>query len=463
MISSFRKKYIGDRAFYARTLALLIPMVLQNLITNFVSMLDNIMVGQVGTEQMSGVSIANQFVFIFNITIFGAVSGPGIFGAQFFGKGDHEGQKYTVRYRIGICSIVIAIFAFIFFQWHDELISLYLSADDAPEISAATLGYARDYMMVIILSLIPFGIGQAYSSVVRECGETKIPMYGSLAAVGINLLLDYGLIFGKLGMPELGVVGAAWATVIAKFVEAGVVVLWAHIKPEKNKYVVGLYKSMRIPKPLFKDILIKGTPLLFNEFLWVISISLIAQCYSTRGLDVVAARNIGGTLTNLFNVVYIQMGACIAIMLGNVLGAGRKQEAIAMSKKLIFFSIFLSVLVGILAIPFAFFFPAFYNTTDQVKGLATFIILITALAMPVWAYTNACYFTLRSGGKTGITFIFDFSFSWFIMIPIGFILAYLTDIDFYWLFGILTFSEIIKCIIGFFMVRSNIWVQTIVN
>lgn len=462
-MKKLKKKYIGDRAFYGKTLALLVPMILQNLITNFVSMLDNIMVGQVGTEQMSGVSVANQFIFIFNITIFGAVSGPSIFGAQFFGKGDHEGQKYTVRYRIYICSLIIAAFAAAFYFWNEPLLRLYLSADDSPEVAERTLGYAIEYMKIMIFSLIPFGIGQAYSSVVRECGETKIPMYASLAAIGVNLALDYGLIFGKFGLPQLGVRGAAYATVLAKLIEALVVIVWAHAKREKNKYAIGLFSSLKIPKDLFVQMVIKGFPLLINEFLWVISVSLVAQFYSLRGLDVVAARNIGSTLTNLFNVVYIQMGACISIMIGNKLGAGEHELAKDMDNKLVAFSLFLSTAVAIISIPFAFFFPNLYNTEPHVRELATFIILASAGAMPIWSFTNACYFTIRSGGRTGITFLFDFTFSWLIMIPLGYALAHFTDIDFKLLFIIVTYSELIKCVIGYYMVRSNMWLKTIVN
>lgn len=222
----FKNKFIGDRLFYKNVLFMVIPMILQNLITNFVSLIDNIMVGQIGTEQMSGVSIVNQFMFVFNITIFGAVAGPSIFGAQFFGKGDSDGQKYTFRFRLMVCAVIITIAAILFSLFDTQLISLFLSKDDTLEKIAETLKYGKQYMRIMLFSLIPFGISQAYSSVIRECGETKIPMIGALSAVGINLLLDYGLIFGKFGLPEMGVAGAAVATVISKCTEALVVAVW---------------------------------------------------------------------------------------------------------------------------------------------------------------------------------------------------------------------------------------------
>lgn len=460
---NFKKKYIGDRDFYRYVLAIAVPMILQNLITNFVSMLDNIMVGQVGTAQMSGVSIVNQFLFVFNITMFGAVSGAGIFGTQFFGKGDHEGQKYTVRFRILLAVIVVAIGSIVFMGFGRQLISLFLSPDDSPEMIAATLTYGCEYMDIMIFSLIPFAIGQAYASVVRECGETKIPMLGSLAAIGINLLLDYGLIFGRLGMPQMGVRGAAIATVVAKCIEALVVIIWAHMNPAKNQYIVGLYKGFYIPGDLAVKIIVKGCPLLANEFLWSLGMSVIAQCYSVRGIDVVAARNIAGTINNLFNVVYIQLGGALGIIVGTRLGMGRLEEAVDVDRKLTFFNVAASCFAAVLMIPVAKVFPLLYNTEASIRSLATYIIFVQIIATPVWAYTNACYFTLRCGGKTGITFLYDFIFSWFVQIPLAYGLANYTTMGIHMLFFVVTMSEIFKTIVGYILVRSKIWVVNIVS
>ena len=442
---------------------MVVPMIIQNLITNLVSLVDNIMVGLIGTEQMSGVSIVNQFIFVFNITIFGAVAGPGIFGAQFFGKGDSEGQRHTFRFRLIVCTVIIAAAVVIFSIFDDQLISLFLSKDDTPEKLAATLKYGKQYMKIMLFSLLPFGISQAYSSVIRECEETKIPMIGSLTAVGFNLILDYGLIFGKLGLPKMGVAGAAIATVISKCIEALVVALWAHTHKSKNKYIIGVYKSFRIPSELMKNMIKKGLPLLINEFLWAAGMAVIAQCYSVRGLDVVAARNISSTMTNLFGAVYIQLGSCIAILVGAKLGANKLKDARDTDNKLLFFSVAATVIVSLCMLPLAAVFPQIYNTEAAVKSLASYMIIIQALAMPLMSYTNACYFTLRSGGKTGITFLFDFGFTWLLMIPLAFALAHLTSLDIRPLFTIVTFLEIVKVIIGYFMVKSDAWINNIVD
>lgn len=462
-MNEFRKKYIGNKSFYRSVLIMVIPMILQSFVTNLVSMVDNIMVGQIGTEQMSSVSIVNQFVFVFNITVFGAVAGPGIFGAQFFGKGDYQGQKYTFRFRLIVVTAIIALGTAVLYFFDDALISLFLSKDDDPVKIADTLRYGKEYMFITLFGLLPFGIGQAYASVIRECGETKIPMIASFSAVGVNIILDYGLIFGKLGMPEMGVKGAAVATVFSKIIEAAVMIVWAHTHVEKNKYIAGLYRGFYIPGKLTKGMIAKGIPLLFNEFLWAAGMSAIAQCYSVRGLDVVAARNISGTMTNLFSAVYIQLGACIGIIVGAKLGANKLKEARDTDNKLLFFSVAATVAAAVAAIPFAAIFPMIYNTEDSVRSLASYMIIIQALAMPLSAYTNACYFTLRSGGKTAVTFLFDFGYSFLVMFPLAFVLAYFTKMEIRLLFAIVTFSEVIKVIIGYFMVRSDVWINNIVS
>ena len=463
MLVRFKEKYIGSKGFYKRVLRMVVPMILQNLVTNFVSMIDNIMVGQIGTEQMSGVSIVNQFIFVFNITLFGAVSGPGIFGAQFFGKKDAEGQKQTVRFRVMICAAIFVTGALILGLFDEQLISLFISKDDPADKIALTMASGKAYMSIMIIGLIPFSLGQPYASVIRECHETTVPMVASMSAVGVNLVLDYGLIFGKLGMPEMGVRGAAIATVIAKFIEAAVMIIWAHTHPDKNRYITGLYKSFRIPRKLMADMTKKGLPLLFNEFLWAAGVSIIAQCFSVRGLDVVAARNISGTITNLFGAVYIQLGACISIIVGAELGANRLEEARATDDKMRFFSVAATSLLMIIIIPLAKLFPLLYNTEESIRSLAAYMIIIQAIAMPMWSYTNACYFTLRSGGRTGLTFMFDFLFTWLLVIPMSFALSYFSKMDIHPMYALITFSEMIKVVIGYFMVRSGIWINNIVN
>ncbi|MBQ0028667.1 MAG: MATE family efflux transporter [Lachnospiraceae bacterium] len=463
MLEKFKKKFVGDRNFYIYVIGIVVPMILQNVVTNFVSLLDNIMVGRIGTEQMSGVAIVNQFIFVFNISIFGAVSGPGIFGSQYYGKKDYEGQRYTFRFRVLIGAIIMGI-AIILFKFRDvQLISLYLTESESAGDIALTLASAREYLAIMLWCTIPFTFGQIYSSVVRECEETKIPMIAAFSAVGVNLILDYTLIFGKFGFPVMGVRGAAVATVIAKTIEALVVIIWVHTHKDKNCYIIGAYRGFKIPWNLVKAIAVKSAPLMLNEFLWAYGMAMTNQCYSVRGLNVVAAQNICGTMTNLFGVIYLQLGASISIIVGQRLGAGRLKEAKDYDNKLIAFSVGVCVCVAAIMLPVAQVFPYLYNTQDDIRMLATTFITIQACVMPLWSFSNACYFTLRSGGNTLITFVFDSVFTWVVMIPLVFTLTKFTLLPIVLIFFIVNFSEIIKVTMGYIMVKSNKWMNTIVE
>ncbi len=455
-------KLIGNKKFYMMTLAIAIPIMIQNGITNFVSLLDNIMVGRIGTEQMSGVAIVNQLMFVFNICIFGAISGAGIFGAQFYGKGDHDGIRHVFRFKIIISFILCLLGVGAFISGGPLLISQFLhEGSDTGDIAMA-LEYGKQYLAIMMIGMLPFALTQVYSSTLRETGETVMPMISSLAAVAVNMSLNWVLIFGMLGAPRLGVQGAAIATVISRFAECTIIIAWTHRHKVRNPYIAGVYRSLKIPGNLVRQILIKGTPLLLNEALWSGGIAMLTQCYSIRGLAVVAGLNISNTIANVFNVVFIAMGNAIAIIIGQLLGAGKMKEAKETDAKLIFFSVVSCMCVGLVMCLIAPLFPRIYNTTDEVRGLARQFIMIAALCMPLYAFTNSTYFTLRAGGKTVVTFLFDSVFIWAVNIPLVFVLAHLTAVNIVFVYLACQLLDLIKCIIGFFLVKNGVWLQNIV-
>ena len=462
-LTRFKEKFIGDRAFYRRILLIALPMIGQNAITSFVSFLDNIMVGMIGTEQMSGVAIVNQLVFVFNICIFGGVSGAGIFGTQFYGKGDYEGQKYTFRFKVISAAVLLAVALLLGNFFSTELIQLYLS--DSGEVGdiGLALMYGEEYLSIMLFGLIPFALGQTYVSSIRETGHTLIPMVAGFVAMITNLVLDILLIFGLGPFPTMGVQGAALATVFARFVECFIVIVWTHTHKEKNPYIRGAYKSLYMPRQVLKDILIKGTPLMLNEMFWATGMTVIVQCYAVRGLEVVAAQNISSTITNLFNIVYLQLGGCISIIIGQLLGAGKLEEAKATNRKLIFFNVSCCVGVALVMMVVGRWFPNIYATEESIKELARIFIVISAAVMPLNAFCHCTYFTLRSGGKTGVTFLFDSVYTWVLVIPAATFLAKYTALPIAWVFFLVQSMEFVKAIIGFFMVKSGVWLQNIVE
>ena len=457
------RKFIGNKDFYKKVLLISVPIMVQNGITNFVSLLDNIMVGQAGTDQMSGVSIVNQLIFVFNLAIFGGLSGAGIFGAQYYGKGQHEGVRNTFRFKLWTAIVVlIAAFA-VFIGFGGSLIQMFLHEGSATGNVEATFLYAEQYLAIMLVGLVPFALNQCYVSTLRETGETVIPMIAGITAVFVNLILNCILIFGMLGAPALGVQGAAIATVTSRYVETLIIIIWTHAHTIKNQFIIGAYRSLQIPISLVKQIILKGLPLMINEILWACGVAITNQCYSTRGLATVAAININSTINNLFNVVFIALGSSVSIVVGQLLGANKMEEAKDTDNKLIAFSVGACIVIGGIMAVTAPLFPQLYNTTEEVRLLAEDFIFITAACMPLCAFTHATYFTLRSGGKTIVTFIFDSCFMCGICVPIAFSLSRYTDINIVLLYGICQSLEFVKCIIGFFFVKSNIWLHNIVE
>ena len=456
------KRYIGNKSFYSKCLAVAVPIIIQNGITNFVSLLDNIMVGRVGTVPMSGVSIVNGLLFVFNLCVFGASSGAGIFTAQFHGSHDDEGIRHTFRFKFLACLLVTLLGSAIFLLSGDKLIGLYLTGEGDAALASGAMEYGLQYLAVMVWGFLPFALTNAYSGTLRETGETFVPMVAGISAVFLNLILNYILIFGHFGAPQMGVRGAALATVISRFAELAIVAGWTHLHADRNPFIRGVYRSAYIPGKLLKSILIKGMPLLINEFLWASGMAFQNQCYSTCGLDVVPAMNISSTLFNLSSVVFLSMGNSVGIIMGQMLGAGHTEETVRdANRKLIALSVASGAFFGGLMACFSGLFPNLYNTTDTVRHLATYLICINACAMPFHSYTNATYFTLRSGGQTMVTFLFDSCFVWVVCVPLAFCLSRFTEMSILPLFAICVSTDLVKCALGARMIKQGKWIQNL--
>lgn len=456
------KKFIGSKSFYKMVLALTIPIIIQNGITNFVNLLDNVMVGQLSQEEFVGVGIANQLIFVFNLALFGGLSGAGIFTAQFFGKSDVEGMRHTFRFKLYTTLLILAVGIAVFLLAGEPLISTFLTDDGQSGDPVLALYYGKQYLFYALLSLVPASLAQVYASTLRETGHTTPPMVASVVAVLTNAVCNYILIFGKLGLPALGVVGAALGTFLARLIELAIVGIWTHANVQKAPYIKGVYKSLAIPLPLCRKIFVKCLPLLLNEFLWSSGMAIMNQCYSTRGLDAVSAINISVTVTNLFNIVFISLGTAVAILVGNQLGAGEIEQAKDTDRKVIAFSMVVCVGIGILMAVCAPLFTLAYNTTDTVRQMAAYLIIVHACMMPFDSFAHNCYFTLRSGGQTFITFLFDSAFVWVVSVPVAFALSRLTTLPLLWLYILCIAPNLLKCIIGAVMLKSGRWAKKLV-
>lgn len=456
------KGLIGNGAFYRRVLKISVPIMIQQGITNFVGLLDNIMVGSLSTEAMSGVSIVNQFIFIFYLMVFGAISAAGIFTAQYQGSSDTEGVKSTFRLKIIITMLSTVLGTVLFVFLGEALISTFLHSSEGAGDLALTMSYGKEYLAVMLIGLLPYSLSQVYASTMRETGETVTPMIASVIAVGTNFVLNIVLIFGYLGAPALGVVGAAVATVASRFAELAILIICGHTNKKKYSFLLGAYRSFKIPIPLLREVIKRGLPLMANEVLWSVSMTLRNQSYSVRGLDAVAAQNIANTLGNVLNVAYMALGSAVAIIIGNLLGAGRLDEARDENKKLLTFSVMCGLAMGLLMVALSGIFPNLYNTTESVRSLSTYMIIIIALTMPTGAFAHATYFALRSGGKVFSTFLFDCGFNWLTIVPVSIILANFTSIGIVPLFAICQCLDMLKCAIAAYLIKKGAWIRRII-
>lgn len=464
MFSRLKKILIGDKQFYKRVMAVSLPIMVQNGITTLVSMLDNIMVGRVGNEAMTGVAIANQLILIFNLAIFGAVAGAGIFGAQFFGKNDQDGVRHTFRFKLISSTLITVIGIASFIIFGEKLVMMYLLGEGEATNIEASLKYGVDYLNIIMIGFVPFALSQCYSSTLREGGETVLPMKSSVVAVLVNLVGNTLLIFGMWFFPALGSNGAAIATVISRFIELAIVVIWTHRHSERFTFIKSVYRRLfSMPKVLLGDMVKKSLPLIINETLWALSVALVAQCFSIRSFDVVAAVNISSAVNNVFSIAFMAMGSAISIILGQLLGANRTEEAVDYSYKLTAFSVFCGIVCGVLLAVVAPFFPLIYNTTDSIRSLATGFILILAIRMPIAALANATYFTIRSGGRVYLTMLCDTGYMFAVTYPVTYVLAYFTGMTIIPLYFISYMTELGKGILGIGIMSSKIWVRNIID
>ena len=457
------RDYFADKAFFKKVFAITLPIVIQNGITNLVSMLDNVMVGNVSSEATSGVAIVNQFMFVFYLVTFGAVSAAGIFTAQYHGKGDTENVRATFRVKVVICAAAGVIGLLLFIFCGDFFINTFLTETDSQIDLQLTLKLGKQYLSLMLWGILPYSLSQAYSSTLRETGRTVPPMAASTVAVAVNLILNYALIFGHFGLPVLGVRGAAIATVVSRYVEFLILVIWTGANRKKCAFIVGAFRSLRVPAQLVGKIAVMGMPLMFNEAFWSLAVTVRNQCYSTCGLDAVTAVSISSAITNLFCVVYFSLGTAIAVIIGHLLGAGQIEEAKRTDKKLLIFTFGCTVIVSCMLAAVSRLFPMFYKTSESVASLATYMIIVFSIIIPFDAYATGAYFTLRSGGKVIFTVLFDSVFMWVIIVPVMFALSRLTDIDIRLLFAIGEGLELLKALLGFILLRKTNWAVRIVK
>ena len=451
-----------ERSLYKKALTLAVPRMIQNGITNAVSLVDNLMVGSLGTESLTAVSIVGQLIFVFFLAVFGGLSGPGIYGAQYFGQGNKKGFQNVFRLKLWITAVIVLVGMTVFVAGGEQLIGLYLHGSSQGMDAAGTLEQGRDYLHIMLFGLIPFAFTQIYAGSLREMGESMKPMVAGIVSVFVDIIFNYLLIYGKFGFPRLEVQGAAIATVMARFVEMLVVVVWTHASIRRYEFLRGIYSTILLPLHEAKIMIMKGFPIFLNEFLWAGGMAALTQCYSMKGLQVIAGLNISNAICNLLNVVFVAMGNAVGIIIGQHLGASEFEKAKRSAGKLQWFTAGLCLILTVILAACSMVFPSLYDTTEEVRHLGQWFIIITAVFFPIQGVLNVFYFTLRSGGKTVITFLFDSVFTWVVSVSLAFALCSYTALPVLAVYALVQSADLVKVVAGHILVKKGVWITNLV-
>ena len=457
------KKLIGNKAFYREVLAIVLPIMIQQGITTFVGLLDNIMVGQLNENAISGVAIANQIMFIVLICFIGGLAGPGIFVAQYFGAKDDEALKQAFRAKVILATFVTVVAMVLLLIFKEPMIRVFAKNDPGSQgaFNEEVITYGVQYLTIMAFSLPILAIIQLYASTYREIRQTNVPMVAGIIAVFINMVFNYLLIFGHLGFPRLEVQGAAIATVFARVIEGSILLFVAY----RNRMVFaqGIFNRFHIEAKRFKLMLKKTVPLLTNELLWSSSILIIMLAYAQRGTSVYAAFAISNAVSNLFFIIFGALATGISVMVGNELGANQIELAKENAYKLLFLTIVVCLSFGILLAIIAPFAPLLYNVDQSVRIQSTQFMWVVASLMWVFAFNAGIFFILRAGGMVIVTFLFDSTFAWVITVPLAVILSLYTPLPILLVYFAVESVSVLKGIIGFQIVKRGKWAKNLTH
>lgn len=438
-----------DKVFLSKFLKISIPVMLAAFITFIVTFVDNIMVGTVSNEAVSGVYAANEVSYIVNLMIFGILEGAGIFIQQFLGSNDTEHMKQSFCYKCIVCILLLLVVLPLVYFFAEKLIYIFCYKDIN---SQAILKEGTDYIHIVMYSYIPYAIGYIYSTSLREIGETKITLYAAICAIICNVFFNYLFIITL----DKGAIGAAIATIIARTVEMLILIVISSIK--KYPFCKNAFKNFKCEWQLAKKITKIGWVLFINEIGFGVGVVLQSMALSQRD-GVLSSISIVTTISNIVFILIQGLSVGIGVMVGSRLGKGEFDKAVDENKKLMFLGIYMSLAIGLILISLSFVIPnIFKEVTLEQKELATKLIIIYAAMLVGNTLSTTCYFTLKVGGKTKETFFFDTGLMILLYVPLSWVLAIFTNLNIIWIYIIIRSIDFIKALVGIILVNKKGWV-----
>ena len=450
MLLGYVKKLFQDKELINKCLTVAVPLMLQALVVNSVTLVDNLMIGELGDAALSGVSSANRYYIIVNYCST-AISAAGIiFLSQYYGAQNENKMKECFRILTIFSLLTGAVFVFLARFFPEQILRFIIDDDEVVRLGGM-------YLKLCCLSYLPTIVSVCIGASMRALGRPKVPMLISIFSVLLNVAFDYVFIFGRFGLPALGVEGAAVATLLARLIEMILYIFALHASdmPFKTR----ITEFFRFEPVLMKRILSKAGPLLINEFLYTFGNTFLLKCYSFRGVSVNTAYTMTLTVQDLFFVLFSGMATATSVLIGIPLGAGELEKAKDNGYKLFVFSLLLSLLFGSVMFGVSFLFPVLYrNVSEDALYLAERFLKVNSLFFIAFTFNTQTYFTLRAGGQTRQTMVMDSVFMWSVMIPTVYILDYHTAIPVVIVYMIGQGTEFLKGILSWYFFRKEKWV-----
>jgi len=442
-----------DKRFYRLLFSIALPIAVQNLITFMVSMVDTLMVGALGEIQLSAVSIANNLFFVLTILMFGLAGGSNIMISQYWGKGNVKTIHKILAIMYRVCLLITGIFIFIALFLPKYFMGIFTT-------DKAVIDFGASYLRIVCIGYLFYSITNCTIMMLRSVKTVSISIIVYTASLVVNSILNWILIFGNLGAPELGIRGAAIATVCARITEFSIVLVFMFIY--ERKIGLKIEHLLKLDKEILKDYVGLCTPVLCNELLWAIGASMISVIVGRMGTEVVAANSINGVAHQFVTVFIFGMSNATAVIIGNTIGEGKKEKAKEYAYSIGIFSVVMGCISGLMILLIKPFVVNFYNVSYSTKLIAMEIMTVTSGIIVFQSLaSNFMMGVLRGGGDAKFVLINDLIFMWLVAIPGGFFVAFVLELPVALVFLVIKCDEILKSLTSVYRVISGKWVNDV--
>jgi putative MATE family efflux protein len=444
------KKFLGNKVFYMTTLSIALPIMAQQFVTSFVNLIDNIMIGSVGSLALTSVTVANRVYLIFNSTMFGICGAAGIFIAQYYGAKKYQNCQKILNINLSCGLLVAGLFVVALMTVPRQLMEIFSS-------NPAVIEESLRYIQFAVLTYIPFAMSFSIMMAMRAVGINKIQLIVGLITVVTNTSLNYLLIFGNFGFPTLGVQGAAIATAIARFLELGIYLII--LKRHKHFFTFSLRNLFHLDTSLIRSMIRKAIPLTANEILFSLGLAMIFLSYMRCDESLISAISVVDTVMQIAYIVFGGLSSAISILIGNRLGANQIEEAKANAYKLLAFGVMIGLTISIIFIGVAPLIASFYNVEDMIKETIVMLLRIKSLLLPIYVYNVCVFFTLRAGGDTFSTMLMDSGFLWCAGVLLSTVLSIFTNLSLVQLFAIVEACDLLKLFVATYFFKKGRWAK----